>query len=58
MKDKKWETFCRSARCCPEVALEGDTVWIKDDDGHVIHMERGQVEDLWKRLQEDKGARE
>jgi len=41
-----FETCCRGRSCCPEVQCQGDYVWIKDDDGEVVHMTIAELLDV------------
>jgi hypothetical protein len=46
----KWESCCRGRRsACPEVALDNDKIYIKDDDGHIISLTALQLLEVkWK----------
>ena len=49
-KDKRWVKCCRGRNCCPEVALDGDDVFIRDDDGNIVKMTREQFKDVIRSL--------
>lgn len=51
MKEKIWLDCCRSSGC-PQVAIEGATVWIKDDDEKVVTMSVDQLLDVARTVQE------
>jgi len=43
---KKWITLCRGKSCCPSIAVERDTVYIKDDDGAQVKITFDQLKDI------------
>jgi hypothetical protein len=46
-EDTRWVKCCRGRNSnCPEVALRGNDVLIRDDDGHVVTMTREQFKDV------------
>ena len=39
-EDLKWTTCCKGRANCPEIALDGDKVHIKDDYGSKVTLQR------------------
>jgi len=49
----KWESCCRGRRsACPEVAIDGRKVYVKDDEGHIICVTLDQFTDIHYKLKE------
>lgn len=46
----KWENCCRGRRsACPQVAVDGRKIWIRDDDGRQICVALSDFTDIhWK----------
>lgn len=42
-RPKKWVTCCRRKNC-PRVAVEGSTLWIKDDNGAQVKITLDQLD--------------
>ena len=44
--DLKWKTLCRGKNCCPSIAVDGDDLYIRDDDGEQIKITLDQHDDI------------
>ena len=43
----KWQKCCRGRQSnCPYVAIEGRTIYIRDDDGNKIKVTLNQLQDI------------
>ena len=47
-----WQKCCRGRRNCPQVAVEGRTIYIRDDDGNQIKVTLAQLQDIHLRVGE------
>lgn len=49
----RWESCCRGRRsACPQVAVDGRKIWIRDDDGRQICVTLDQFTDINYKLKE------
>jgi hypothetical protein len=47
MEDKRWVTCCRGRRAnCPRIALQGEQIFIQDDDGNTVTLTKAQFRDV------------
>jgi len=49
--DKLWLDCCRG-NGCPQVSIEGETVWVKDDEGSIVTMSVDQLLDVARTVRE------